>query len=162
MAQNDKALLQRLNDQRVDFVVIVGVCGVLYGVSLVTFDLDICCDFSIANLRRIEAAIKDLHPHHRLVVHKLPFELTDELCARLKNLYLQTDAGVLDCLSEVAGLGPFHQVLHHSIEHNLSYGQFRILTLDALIVSKEAVGRQRDLAAIKQLRSIKERGGQRQ
>ncbi len=160
MAQNDRVLLQRLNDQGVEFVIIGGVCGVLHGVSLVTFDLDICCDFSIANLLRIEAAVKDLNPRHRLAANKLPLELTGELCARLKNLYLQTNAGILDCLSEVAGLGPYEEVLRHSIVHRMSYGEFRILTLDALIASKEAVGRDRDLAAVKQLRGIKERSEQ--
>ena len=39
----------------------------------------------------------------------------------------------------------------------MSYGEFRILSLDALIAAKEAVGRGRDLAAVKQLRGIKER-----
>jgi hypothetical protein len=39
----------------------------------------------------------------------------------------------------------------------LSYGEFRILNLDAAIASKEAVGRERDLAAVRQLRAIRER-----
>ena len=101
MPQNDKALLSRLKDRRVEFVIIGGVCGVLHGASLVTLDLDICCRFSRENLLRLEAAVKDLHPRHRLTASKLPFELTDELCGSLKNIYLNTDSGVLDCLSEV-------------------------------------------------------------
>ena len=61
MPQNDKALLSRLKEQNVEFVIIGGVCGVLHGASLVTLDLDICCRFNRENLRRIEAAVKDLH-----------------------------------------------------------------------------------------------------
>ena len=157
MAQNDKLLLQRLNDHGVEFVIIGGVCGVLHGVSLVTFDLDICCPFSTTNLRRIESSIKDTHPHHRLAGNKLPLELTDDLCERLKNLYLQTDIGVLDCLSEVSGIGSYEEVVKQSQLHRMTFGEYRILTLDGLITAKEAVGRDRDLAAVKQLRSIKER-----
>ena len=41
MPQNDKALLSRLKEQKVEFVIIGGVCGVLHGASLVTLDLDI-------------------------------------------------------------------------------------------------------------------------
>ena len=73
--------------------------------TLVTTDLDVCCRFAPDNLYRIQAAVMDLHPYHRLAANKLPLELTDELCARLKNLYLQTDLGNLDCLGEVAALG---------------------------------------------------------
>ena len=35
MPQNDKALLSRLKEQKVEFVIIGGVCGVLHGASLV-------------------------------------------------------------------------------------------------------------------------------
>ena len=155
MAQNDKALLQRLVDHKVEFVVIGGVCGVLHGAALVTLDLDICCRFDRENLRRIEAALKDLHPRHRLMPSKLAFELTDELCDRLKNLYLVTDLGALDCLGEVAGLGNYEQVLQHSIPQKISGGEVQILSLDALIVAKEAVGREKDLYAARLLRAIK-------
>ena len=157
MPQNDKALLSRLKEQKVEFVIIGGVCGVLHGASLVTLDLDICCRFSRENLRGIEAAVKDLHPLHRLTANKLPLELTDELCGRLKNIYLNTDLGILDCLSEVAGIGDYEQALHRSIPHALSYGEFRILNLDALIAAKAAVGRQKDLDAVRLLQAIKER-----
>src|SRR6266536_6329898 len=105
MEQNNKALLSRLTDNRVEFVIIGGYCAVLHGVSLVTFDLDVCCRFTPPNLKRIEAAVKDLHPYHRLAANKLPLELTDQLASRLKSLYLQTDLGKLDCLSEVSGIG---------------------------------------------------------
>jgi hypothetical protein len=155
MPQNDKALLQRLVEQKVEFVVIGGICGVLHGVSLVTLELEICCRFSRENLRRIETAVKDLHPRHRLTANKLPLELTDELCDRLKNVYLTTDLGILDCLGEVSGLGNYEQVLQHSITHKMSYGEFQILSLNALIASKEAAGREKDLYAARLLRAIK-------
>jgi hypothetical protein len=157
MPQNDKALLSRLKEQKVEFVIIGGVCGVLHGASLVTLDLDICCRFSAENLRLLEAAVKDLNPRHRLAANKLPFKLTDELCDRLKNIYLNTDLGILDCLSEVSGIGDYEQVLKRSIPHTLSDGEFRILNLDALIASKSAAGREKDLAAVRLLQAIKEK-----
>jgi hypothetical protein len=160
MTQNDKGLLVRLKEQGVEFVVIGGVCGVLHGIALLTYDLDICCRWSRENLRRIESAVKDLHPYHRLAANKLPLELTDELGDRLKNVYLQTDWGILDCLGEVAGLGAYEQVLQHSITRQTSYGEFRILTLDALIAAKEVAGREKDLFAVRLLRCIKEKNQQ--
>jgi len=157
MPQNDKGLLSRLKEHQVEFVIIGGVCGVFHGISLVTQDLDVCCRFMPENLRRIENALKDLHPVHRMTPNKLPLELNDELCSRLKNLCLQTDIGMLDCLGEVAGVGDYEQALKRSIIHHLSYGAFHILDIDALIAAKEAVGRGRDLEAVKELRIIKDR-----
>jgi hypothetical protein len=157
MPQNDKALLTRLTEHGVEFVIIGGVCGVLHGVPLVTFDLDVCCPFSPENVRRIEAAVKDLHPYHRLTPERLPLELSSELLPRLKNFYLQTDLGKLDCLSEVTGIGDYQAVLKCSVPHSTSHGVFHMLSLDALIIAKEALCRQRDQAAVKVLRAIKER-----
>ena len=157
MAQNDKALLQRLVEHKVEFVIIGGVCGVLHGLSLVTLDLDICCSFDRENLRRLEAAVHDLNPRHRLATQKPPLKLTDELCDRLQNLYLQTDLGILDCLGSVAGIGGYQEVVNQSVPQALSIGVVRILSLDALITAKTAAGRRKDLDAVTLLKSIKEK-----
>ena len=72
MRQDDKALLLRLQEQNLEFVIIGGLCSVLHGVSLVTLDLDICCAFTRENLRRIEKAVSGFNPRHRLASNKLP------------------------------------------------------------------------------------------
>lgn len=160
MAQNDQALLERLRNSGLEFVVIGGVCAVYHGAPVATFDLDICCPFGEENVRRIEVAVKDLHPYHRLTTEKLPLETTHSSLADLKNLYLHTDLGTLDCLSEIAGVGSFQTVLKQSVIAHFAYGDFRFLTLDALIATKMAVGRERDLLAVRHLLAIKERTGQ--
>jgi hypothetical protein len=157
MAQNDQALLTRLKDSGLEFVVIGGVCVVYHGALLATFDLDICCPFGEENVRKIESAVKDLHPAHRLTANKLPLETTRSSFASLKNLYLQTDFGKLDCLSEVAGVGNFEEVRKQSVVAQLSYGEFRFLGIDALIAAKRTVGRERDLDAVCRLIAIKEK-----
>ncbi len=160
MPQNDQALLMRLKDSGLEFVVIGGVCVVYHGVPVATFDLDICCPFGEENVRRIESAVKDLNPVHRLTANKLPLEQTRSSFASLKNLYLQTDLGKLDCLGEVAGIGGYEQVLRQSISHTMSFGEFRMLNLDALIAAKTAAGRGKDLDAVKLLLAVKERKAQ--
>jgi len=129
----------------------------MHGLPLVTLDLDICCCFGADNLRRLEAALRDLHPWHRFNPNHLPFVLTDELCSSLKNLYLHTDLGDLDCLSEVLGVGDYKSVFEHSIEFGMSFGQVRMLDLDTLIVAKEALGTEKDLYALRMLKAIAER-----
>jgi len=157
MAQEDKALLARLCQKRVEFVLIGGVCGVMHGSGLLTVDLDVCCRFGSANLRRLESALLDLHPGHRLTPNKLPFALTDELCSSLKNLYLQTDLGKLDCLGDVLGVGDYEAALNHSVEFKMSFGPIRLLDLETLIVSKEAAGREKDKYALPVLRALAEK-----
>jgi predicted nucleotidyltransferase len=160
MPQNDQALLIRLKDSGLEFVVIGGLCVVYHGVPVATFDLDICCPFGEENVRKIESAVIDLHPVHRLTANKLPLEETQSSFKELKNIYLQTDLGKLDCLSEVAGIGNYEQVLQQSILHRMSFGEFRMLNLDALIASKSAAGREKDLEAVRLLRAVKERTDQ--
>jgi hypothetical protein len=160
MAQNDQALLMRLKDSGLEFVVIGGLCVIYHGVPVATFDLDICCPFGEANVRKIESAVKDLNPVHRLTANKLPLEQTHSSFKDLKNIYLQTDLGKLDCLSEVAGLGSYGQVLQQSVLHSMSFGEFRMLSLDALIAAKAAAGREKDLEAVRLLRAVKERKAQ--
>jgi len=150
-------ILHRLQNARVEFSLIGGLASVHYGVTLVTQDVDICARFTLENLRQIETALKDLNPKHRFTTNLLPFELTDELCRSLKNIYLTTDLGVLDCLSEVIGVGNFDQVLRQSQLMKFPFGPCHVLKLDALIKSKLALGRDRDLAAVQQLRAIKEK-----
>jgi len=152
-------ILHRLHSAKVEFSLIGGLASVHYGVTLVTQDIDVCARFTPENLRRIENAVKDLHPRHRLTTNRLPFELTDELCRNLRNIYLTTDLGVLDCLSEVLGIGDFEKVLQQSEAKEFPFGNCYVLKLDALIAAKSALGRERDLAAVRQLRAIKERGG---
>ena len=158
MSQLNK-LVERLIVSRVEFVLIGGFAAVAYGVSLVTQDVAVCCPFTPRNLRRIESAIADLHPVHRMTPQKLPFVLTDELCASLKNVYLDTDFGPLDCLSEVLGIGDFTEVKRRSIEVTLPVGICAVLDIDALIAAKAATNRTRDRMTISQLKVIKERPG---
>lgn len=157
MIQEAEALLNRLHDHGVEFVIIGGICNVLHGVTLATQDVEVCCRFTPENLRRLETAVRDLHPIHRQTPQKLAFVLDNQLSRELKNIYLRTDLGVIDCLSEVAGIGGYEAVLQASVAVPLPFGQCRMLSLDALIRSKETLGREQDLAALRQLRAIRER-----
>jgi hypothetical protein len=156
MAQDNQALLTRLKDSGLEFVIIGGVCVVFHGALMATFDLDICCPFGVENVRKIESAVKDLNPVHRLTANKLPLEVTRSSFGALKNLYLQTDLGKLDCLGEVTGVGNFDEVKRQSLVAHLSYGEFRFLNLDALIAAKKNIGREKDLDAVRLLTTLKE------
>jgi hypothetical protein len=150
--------MRRLIMAKVEFVLVGGFAAVAHGVTLVTRDIDICCRFSEANLRRIEGAFAGLKPGHRSRPD-LPLQLTAEQCSSLKNLYLQTDLGVVDCLGEVLGVGGFDEVLKHSIELALPCGICRVLDIETLIHAKETMHRDHDLITVKHLKEIQNRLG---
>jgi hypothetical protein len=152
--QNLSELTRRLIASQVEFVLVRGFAAVAHGVTLVTRDVDICCRFSENNLMQIQKAFTGLHPVHRSRPD-LPLQLTTEQCTGLKNLYLKTDLGIVDCLGEVLGLGNFEEVLKNSVEVELPVGKCRILDIDALIRAKEAMGRDHDKITVKHLKEIK-------
>jgi predicted nucleotidyltransferase len=147
-------LLQRLSDAGIDFVVVGGVAAVLHGSSLVTRDLDVCASLSGANIERLRAALRDLHPLHRIATDRTSFLENPEPGVSLQNLYLQTDLGALDLLGTITGVGDFERVRESAIEVELFGRKVKVIGLEQLIKAKEAVGRQKDLLAAIELRAI--------
>ena len=154
--QNLSELMRRLIVSNVEFVLVGGFAAVAHGVTLVTRDVDICCRFTETNLMRIQKAFTDLHPVHRPRTD-LPLNLTPEQCKTLKNLYVKTDLGNVDCLSEILGVGDFDEVFRQATEVELPSGKCRILNIDQLIRAKEAMNREHDRITVKHLREIQKR-----
>lgn len=147
-------LLARLIQADVEFVLVGGLAASIHGSSLTTRDVDVCCRFTEANLMRIQSAVHDLHPVHRMRPD-LPLALTSAQCTTLKNLYIKTDLGIIDCLGSVLGVGGYDEVASHSTTIELPVGTIRILEIDALIQAKEAMGRPHDLLTVQHLKAVK-------
>lgn len=147
-------LLQRFADAQLDFVVIGGYAGVLHGSSLVTNDLDICAVLSPENIAKLRTVLADLHPVHRMTHKKLSFLEIPAVGTPIANLYLETDAGVVDVLSSVLGIGDYSRLRQTATEIPLFGHRCAVISLEDLIAAKEAVGREKDLLAAKELRAI--------
>jgi hypothetical protein len=156
MSSNFPNLLLRLADAGVHFVIVGGYAGVVHGCTYMTQDVDICCDFSPDNLLALQWALADLHPVHRMTPGRKPLEVMVANAGEFKNLYLDTDLGHLDCLSEIRGLGGYDQVRQASVLIEVEGRQFRVLSIDALITAKEAMNRPRDREAVRQLRAVQQ------
>ena len=156
--KNDFAnLLKILAENKVDFVIIGGFAGIIHGCTITTQDIDICCDFSPENLMRMQEALIALNPVHRMTPNKLKLELTEEKCKSLKNLYLHTDLGQLDCIGYVAGVGGFEKVKQSSRTITVDDVEYLVLDVDALIESKKALNREKDRLTINQLEAMKKK-----
>lgn len=148
-------VLGRLSEAGVRFVLIGGHALIVHGGTLTTEDIDVCLDFTADNLLSLQSALSDLHPVHRMTPQRLPLSLTRENCGQFKNLYLDTDAGQLDCLSYVEGVGDYRQVEQASVIVEVKQIRFRVVSREALIQSKKALNRPRDRQAIEELESLK-------
>jgi predicted nucleotidyltransferase len=151
-------LLQRLIEADVEFVIVGGFGGVLHGSSLVTRDLDVCALLTATNVEKLRAAFRDLNPKHRLTPNRLSFLENPEPGTVVKNLYLQTDLGPLDLMSSITGVGDYARVAASAIDVELFGHRVRVISIEDLVAAKEALGRDKDLLAAKELRAILERG----
>lgn len=150
-------LLERLIAADVEFILAGGFAAVVHGATLVTRDVDVLLNFTEENLTRLETALHGLQAVHRLSGGREPLVVSRYRGAEWRNPYLSTDAGVLDCLGEVKGIGNYAAALPVSELWSYAFGTCRILTLDALIRAKEAMGRPHDRLTAVQLRAVQER-----
>lgn len=150
-------LLKRLSDAEIDFVIVGGFAATLHGSSLVTRDLDVCAVLSNQNVEKLRDALRDLRPAHRLTPQKLSFLDNPGPGVEVNNLYLRTELGPVDVLSSILGIGGYERVRADSIEVELFGRLCRVISLDDLIRAKEALGREKDLLAVKELKAIREK-----
>lgn len=147
-------LIQRLADSGLEFVIIGGYAGAIHGSARVTDDLDVCAVLSPENLEKIRQAFADINPVHRVTHRRLSFLGHPPAGVPLVNLYLKTDEGVVDLLSNVLGVGDFTRLQEHAQDVELFGRKCRVISLEDLIAAKEAVGRDHDLIVAKELRYI--------
>lgn len=150
-------LLRRLDDAGVDFVLVGGYAAMLHGSSLLTRDVDVCAALTPEAIEKLRDAFRDFHPLHRLSTPQRSFLDNPEPGVALSNLYLNTDLGTLDLLGSISGVGDFARVARDAVEIELFGRRVRAISLDDLIAAKEALGRDKDRIAAKELRAIREK-----
>ncbi len=145
------AIVRRLTEQHVEFVVVGGLAMVARGSAYLTRDLDICYKRTPDNLAALVNALAPLHPYLRGAPEELPFRLDVPTLQAGLNFTLITDCGALDLLGEVSGVGNYSQMLAQSSEL-LMFGMIvRVLSIDGLIASKKAAGGNKDHAHLLEL-----------
>ena len=143
--------------EEVEAVLIGGLAAVLLGVPIVTGDMDFCYDPAPPNLSRLVRALAPLHPWLRVArltdeeARMLPFCWDERTLQESPILTLQTDAGPLDLMNAVPGVGSYAEVRAACVALDLYGVRVLILDLPALIASKRAAGRAKDLLALPQI-----------
>jgi len=153
--QNLQSLLEFLVKTPLDFVLIGGFAAVLHGCNQTTRDIDVCLVLSPEQIHVLRAVLKPFNPKHRMTTNKLSFLQYPEDVSGIKNLYLETDLGVLDIISHVEAVGNFYDVLKNAHKIELYSGECYVISIDDLIKSKKSLGRHRDLIVVEELEAIK-------
>ena len=73
----------------------------------------------------------------------------------LQNIYLETDAGILDVVTLDQSLGSFEDLKARALTVNLFGFDCLVLSIDDLIKVKEKMNRPKDLIVLEELRTLK-------
>ena len=145
-------ILRLLAENDVEFIVVGMAAGILHGAPVTTVDLDLVHCRSRENVERLLRVLSELDATYRHDPRRLrPGE--SHLVGPGHQL-LTTRHGDLDCLGTIDQDRGYEQLLPLTVEMTLGEGRtVRVLTLAALIESKERAGRPKDLAALPVLRA---------
>jgi hypothetical protein len=152
-------ILRALSDHRVEHIVVGGVCAVLHGAPVTTFDLDLVHERSPENIARLKAALDGLGAHYRGRPGPPLAPDPDHLAGPGHHL-LTTDAGPLDLLGTIGAGRGFAELAGHTEKMEVSGMGVLVLDLEMLIRVKEERAREKDQLMLTLLRRLhRERGG---
>jgi hypothetical protein len=145
-------LLRLLATNEVEFIVVGMTAGILQGAPVTTLDLDVVHRRSRDNVTRLLHVLATLDAVYRHDPRKLRPQESHLLGPG--HQLLTTTHGDLDCLGAIGeGLG-YEELIERTVAMSLPGGLVvRVLSLPALIETKERAGRSKDLAALPALRA---------
>ena len=157
--QNLKGLLELLLKNDIDFVLIGGFATLVHGSTLVTQDLDICAAITEEQVTKLRQALRNLNPRHRMNSNFKPsfLEVPKDI-EGTENIYLETDLGILDILSEAQPAGTFAEIKIRAANISLYGYTCKVMSIDDLIRVKSVMKRPKDLQALQELQLIKSKG----
>ena len=128
-------ILTVLTKHKVDFIVVGGVCAVLHGAPVTTFDLDLVHSRSSQNLSSLMSALNELDAFYRGRVDKRLKPKRSHLSSSGHQL-LMTNAGPLDLLGTIGAGHTYKDLLKHTVELEAGGLHLRMLNLEKLIEIK--------------------------
>jgi hypothetical protein len=161
-------ILRVLEGHGVRYVLIGAAAARLAGAPVVTEDIDVTPATDRANLERLAAALRELGARLRSAADPdgVPFPVDAEMLAGADLWTLTTTAGDLDVCFTPAGTRGYRDLRRDATRERVGRGlDVIVASLRDVIRSKEAAGRDKDLAQLPLLRrtleQIRERGRER-
>lgn len=149
-------ILDTLTGNGVDYIIVGGVCAVLHGTPIATFDIDIVHSRVPENIERLMRALEKLDTTYRDTAGSVIKPDAVHLSSSDHHL-LMTRAGPLDLLGELSPGRGYDELARNTttlkIREDLSV---LLLDLETLIKTKEEAGREKDRAVLAILRKTLE------
>ena len=146
------AILQRLREHDVDFIVVGGVCAVLHGAPVATFDLDLVHSRTPDNIRRLLTALETLDARYREPSSRGIKLCRSHLSSPCRQLLI-TSFGLLDLLGTIGAGRDYEDLRSQVSEMEVTSGlTVRVLNLPTLIKTKEETAGEKDRAVLPTLR----------
>lgn len=147
LAPDQAHLLRVLNRHGVEFVVVGGVAAQLHGWRSATLDLDISVSIKDGNVERLNAALATVGAGEGKI--------------GAFGTAFQTRYGRLEIVRRAHGVGQYTDWLVRAGAHEMEPGvTVLVADRDDILRSKEAAGREKDRAALPQMRRDFARAGQ--
>ena len=115
------AIVQALQRHNVRFIIVGGLAGVLRGVPMQTFDLDIVHQRTDENIEALLGALGDLHAYARHHPQRPAPNVTH--LQGDGHLLLETDHGSLDVLGSIDGGATYDDLVEHASPMDLDGGE---------------------------------------
>lgn len=151
------ALLRRLTEAGVDFVVVGGVAVILQAAPRLTRDLDICYATTPDNLARLGRVLIQIGATLRGVGEDLPFVPDAQTLRKTEILTLRTREGNLDLLVRPAGSPSYERLRTRADNMDIDGLPVAVAAIVDLIEMKRAAGRPQDLVDLESLEVARRR-----
>jgi hypothetical protein len=150
------ALLEVLERHRVAYVVVGGYAAELHGSVRRTVDLDVVPRTTLDNLERLADALRELRARIRTDDDPacLPFATSAQALAGMSMLNLVTAHGELDLNFTPTGTAGYEELHTDATTFSVGRVQVQVASLAAVIRSKTAAGRGKDLDALPELHRL--------
>jgi hypothetical protein len=138
------ALLAKLSDAEVEFIIVGGAAAVIQGVPITTNDLDIVHRRTLENVARLLEVLLSLDATMRHDFAHQGLRPTAEMLAGRGQINLSTSLGPIDPLCELSEGRGYDELLLHSESITDEGRLLRVLDLPTLIEVKTKAGRPKD------------------
>jgi hypothetical protein len=150
------AMLRRLVDAGVRFVLIGGVAGNYVGSAMATYDLDICYARDSPNLLALATVLRDLDATLRGAPADLPFRLDARTLSNGDSVTFTTVYGDLDILGTPSGTDGYDDLIVAASAYDIDGTRVLVASIDDLMRMKRAAGRVKDLVHLEHLAALRD------